>query len=58
MKKIHEKYKNAYKPWGKEEEQRLLNLFNEKKSISEISEVLERQPSAIEAKLIKLGELK
>lgn len=57
MNKILEKYSNAYQPWEKEEEKILLNLFRKGKSNKEISKILERQPSAIHARLKKLGEI-
>ena len=57
MNKIHQKYKNAYNPWEKEEEKELLHLFNEGKTSSEIAEILKRQPSSINARLRKLGKI-
>lgn len=56
--KIHQKYKNAYNPWDKEEEKELLHLFKKGKTINEIADVLGRQPNAIRGKLIKLEEIK
>lgn len=48
---------NAYSKWTADEEKRLCSLFDEGKSIKEISKVLERKIGAISARLIKLGKI-
>lgn len=58
MDEIHDIYPRAYEPWNKEEEQKLLRLFKEGKNSQKIAEILERQPSSINARLKKLGEIK
>lgn len=50
-------YRNAYRPWTKEEENRLIKLFHTGKSIQEIASILERQVGGIQARLEKLGLL-
>ena len=58
MDEIHNSYPRAYEPWTNEEEQKLLRLFKEGKSPSKIADVLKRQPSSINSRLKKLGEIK
>ncbi len=55
LNQIKKKFPNAYEPWSKEEENLLVKLFNESKKISEISQILKRQPTAIISKLKKQG---
>ena len=53
IEKIKESYANAYEFWRNEEEEKLLELYNENKSILEIANILKRQPSAIISRLRK-----
>ena len=43
------------KPWTKKQEDMLRSLLNDKKSIDEISEKLEKTPEAIRVKIKRLG---
>ena len=55
LEKIKEKFNNAYEHWDKEEDEMLKSLYHsDKKSISEISFILRRQPSAIRSRLKKI----
>ena len=54
LKKIKEKFNNAYEPWKINEEEKLFELYKDKKLISEISSILRRQPSAIRSRLKKI----
>ena len=51
LKKI---YPKAYEQWSDEEDELLSRFVKENKSIEEISNTMERQPSAIEARIEKL----
>lgn len=55
---IKDQYKKAYQKWNPQEENLLRLLFNDKLSIEDISSRLQRQPSAIRGRLIKLGLIK
>ncbi len=57
IKKIIEKYPNAYQPWDKEEERILSNLFEKNFSTEEVAKILKRQPSAIWARLKKMKKV-
>ena len=50
LKKI---YPKAYEKWTEEEDELLSTLVKESKSIEEISNTMERQPSAIEGRIEK-----
>ena len=54
LKKIKENYANAYEPWKQEDDRRLKILNSENKTISEIAQILMRQPSAIRSRLKNL----
>ena len=43
------------KPWTKKQENLLRSLLNDKKSINEITEKLEKSPEAIRVKIKRLG---
>ena len=55
LEKIRAKYKNAYRPWNKEEEGKLVQNFKSGISIKELSEIFSRQTGGIKSRLIKLG---
>lgn len=55
LKKIKENYANAYELWKQEDDERLKILNSENKTISEIAQILMRQPSAIRSRLRKFG---
>ena len=57
LEKIIKMHPNAYKIWEKEEEEKLISLFEDGKSFDEISKILQRQPNAIRIRLKKLGVL-
>lgn len=54
---IRKTFPNAYKPWKREENNILKKLYSENKTISEIAQILKRQPSAISSRLEKFGFL-
>lgn len=55
--KMRETYENAFKPWTKADDEKLLKMFEQQKSVASISEKLGRQPGSIRARLKKhLGE--
>ncbi len=45
-------------PWTRRDEEQIIPLFREKKSISEIAKILQRGEGAVARKLITLGEAK
>ena len=53
--KLRETHPMAFQPWTKEEEELLIALFNENKSIPDISAAMKRQEGAITSRLKKLG---
>ncbi len=54
---IREKYPNAYRPWGKEEDIDLKNSFKQGEKPAVIARAFGRQPGAIRSRLVKLGLL-
>ncbi|MBS3125575.1 sigma-70 region 4 domain-containing protein [Candidatus Woesearchaeota archaeon] len=58
LQKIHTAHPSAHEPWDDELENRLKELFLENKPIKEIAQVMGRQPSAIRARLLRLGIVK
>ena len=48
----------AYEPWNDEEEKKLIQLFSESKTISEIAKLMGRQTGGIKSRLKKLGLIK
>jgi hypothetical protein len=55
IEKLREKYPNVGRPWNKEDDATLTNMFNEKKPNAEIAKQFGRKPSAIRARLGHLG---
>ena len=55
IEKLREKYPKVGKKWEKDEDERLVVMFNEKKLFTEIAKHFGRKPSAIEARLGHLG---
>ena len=55
MKEIREVYPNAYCPWKKEDDERLISLFKLGKSVNELSVIFQRNNGAISSRLRKLG---
>jgi uncharacterized protein (DUF433 family) len=54
---LHKEHPRAYEPWSREEQEQMIALYQEGKTIKEICETLERQPSAIRTRLGKAGLL-
>jgi hypothetical protein len=50
-----QEHPNAYKKWTSEDDQRLREEFAKGSSISELAELLQRQESAIQSRLKRLG---
>ena len=51
IKKIRETYPNAYKTWTSDDKSKLVKMFNQKKTYSEISKSLGRKKGAIISRL-------
>lgn len=54
IKRLRQRFPMAYLPWTKAEEDKLTRLYEEGKNIPELSKILQRQQSAIKARLVKL----
>ena len=54
MEEIQKEHPNAYKPWSKEEDDRLEVLFSEGKKVSEIARELGRMKGAVYSRIKKL----
>ena len=52
MEKVRQEFPNASKPWKKEEDELLVELFTKKKSIAHISKELGRKPNSIQLRLV------
>ena len=52
--KKRQPFGNAYKPWSPEDDQRLLSLFEKGASVKKLSQLLDRKPGAIAARLQKV----
>lgn len=57
LEKIRQKYPRAYENWTDEEEGRLTALVQQGHNPAAIAEQLQRQPSAIRSRLVRLGLL-
>jgi len=55
VKAIRSRHANAYAPWSKEDDKRLIEFQGQMKPIKELSEMFGRKPGAIRARLRKLG---
>lgn len=55
VKQIREKYQSAYKPWTREDDEKLKYLSAEGKSNSELAQLFGRESGAIKSRLRKLG---
>lgn len=58
MQQQKELYANAYKPWREQEDQQLMTLYSEGKSIDELMSFFHRNRGGIIARLRKMGLLK
>ena len=56
LNEIKLKHSKAYKKWTDEEDKKLRNFMKSKKSVQDISVILERQPSAIRSRIMKFEE--
>jgi len=54
MEEIRRQYPNAYKPWCKGDDQKLLNLYREGKSVTELSLIFKRKSSSITSRIKRL----
>jgi hypothetical protein len=52
------KLNNAGKPWSPEEDQQLIEAFDNKKTIAELMKVHERSRGALASRLVHLGKIK
>lgn len=52
---VREEHPRAYEKWPPEEDESLANLFRSGLRLDEIAQRLQRQPSAIRSRLVKLG---
>lgn len=57
IEKKRQEHGNAYLPWEKEADEYLIRLYEEGKSIKELTEIFERNNGAIRSRLKKLGKL-
>jgi hypothetical protein len=55
LEKMREKHPNAYRPWSKEDDARLTELFRANATVSALVKEFGRQRGAINARLIRLG---
>lgn len=54
---IRKKYQNAYKPWGKTEDNKLQDLFTKGLNVAELAKIFSRKNGSIRSRLVKLGLL-
>jgi hypothetical protein len=55
LEQLRETHQNAYRPWTKEEEARLMKLFNKGTRMKDMAVELGRKPGAIASRIKKLG---
>ena len=55
VEKVRKDYPNAFQPWTKEDEELLTALFNDGKTVIELSKSFQRNEGGIKARLAKLG---
>ena len=55
LEEMRKKYPNAYRPWSKEEDAKLVGLFKRGEKTKAMAEVLGRQAGSIRSRLDKLG---
>jgi len=53
LEEIKQNFPNAYESWKEEDDIKLKTLNSENKTISEIAQILKRQPGAIRSRLMK-----
>lgn len=52
---VRKEYPNAFQPWTREDEELLAALFNDGKTVKELSKSFQRNEGGIKARLEKLG---
>lgn len=52
--KMREQYPNAYKPWSKKDDEKLVALFGSENSVKQLSALMGRHPGSIRSRLKKL----
>ncbi|OGC86193.1 hypothetical protein A3D70_00525 [Candidatus Adlerbacteria bacterium RIFCSPHIGHO2_02_FULL_54_18] len=55
LEKMRQKHPNAYKPWSKEDDTHLTEMFRDKVTLSTLIKDLGRHRGAIESRLVRLG---
>ena len=55
VEKVRKDHPNAFHPWTKEDEELLASLFNDGKTVKELSKSFQRNEGGIKARLAKLG---
>jgi hypothetical protein len=55
MHRAKERYRRAYEPWPKADDEELAHLFQQRMNVTDIARRFERQPSAVRARPGKLG---
>lgn len=55
IEKVRKEHPNAYQPWTKEDEELLAALFNDGKTVNELSKSFQRNEGGIKSRLAKLG---
>ncbi|MDB5225147.1 MAG: ATPase [Candidatus Adlerbacteria bacterium] len=53
--KLRAKFPNAYRPWSREDDDKLTEMFREGKSVAALVKEFGRQKGSIQARLIRLG---
>ncbi len=56
MSEIRKRFPNAYKPWSKDDDEKLLRLYREGKSINELTLLFKRNEGGILSRIRKLAE--
>ncbi|MEZ4961769.1 MAG: DNA helicase RecQ [Saprospiraceae bacterium] len=54
VEEVRQQFPKAYQPWTGEEDERLMQLFREGASVTEVARALERKPGAVSSRLQKL----
>lgn len=55
LEKLRAKHKNAYRPWSKEDDAKLTEMFRDNASVSTLVKEFGRQKGAISSRLMRLG---
>jgi hypothetical protein len=58
MEEIRKKYSKAYEKWSEDEDAVLVEKYNSEVTIRDLSNLFQRKPGAIRARLRKLDNLK